>query len=521
MKNLKAIFLVVFSSLIITGCFSDQGNYDYESLSTITVSDIAESYTCVQLVDTLTITPTIDASEPTDEIAYLWTIAKYQDLLSEEENLPIDTLSTECNLVLPVELTAGEYRLMYTVTNLTNSGLEVFAQAKLTVKTEFSEGFYLLKETATGMTELDLYTSENEFFEDLFEETGTGSLEGAPIGFGLFKEFSYLDSDSGEYVYDHMLCPVTDAGKTGMYKNKDLTLFRDYENMFFGDCPTAKPLKMMHLFATIFVCITEDGEYFTRNDKGGYPSIGYFGYLQSFGGSYDYIISEDLAYTGYSAFFVDLATNNLMYMNYNTGALTQATTLLASQQSVKAMEGEYVYMTSAGSKLATNVIIMNNEEEGCYQLYIFAPYSTSSAYVTCSRTDIDTSSEIYNAEMITANKYTASLLYLKDAANKFYTFSLTDFSTKEITLSGLPEGEEVTLMQNMYCTLGDYPFDHFVVATTDGENYTVLMYDMIGGEPVGEPVKTIKGSGIVRKMQYTSPDVIYTSGGTYNISLHY
>lgn len=519
MKKLKSIFLVVFSSLILTGCFSDQGNYDYKTISTVTVSDIADAYICVQLVDTLVITPTVDVSEPTDEIQYLWTIAKYQTLLGEEPNLPVDTLSKERNLVLPIELTAGDYRIMYTVSNMTNSGLETFAQTKLTVKTEFSEGFYILKETAAGKTELDLYTSDGDYFEDLFEETGSSALEGKPIGFGLFKEFAYLDSDASEYVTDHMLCPVTDAGVAGMYKNKDLTLFRDYENMFFGDCPTAKPLKMFHQFATIFTCIAEDGVYFTRNDKSS-PSIGYFGYLQAVNSTYDYTVSEYVSHTGYNTFFVDEVTNCVMVINFNTGALSQTKTLLSSQPSITNMAGEFVFMDCAGYKLTNNVVIMNNE--GVYQLYnlTFSSTSSTSAYpVTCS--DISTSAEIYNADMITANKNTATLLYFKNAANKVYSFSLTDFSEKELTLNGLPEGEEITLMQNMFCTLGDYPFDHFVVATTDGTNYTVLMYDMIGGEPVGDPIKTITGTGIVRKMQYTSPDILYTSGGSYYVSLHY
>ena len=92
---------------------------------------------------------------------------------------------------------------------------------------------------------------------------------------------------------------------------------------------------------------------------------------------------------------------------------------------------------------------------------------------------------------------------------KFTTDELNsdDLGEQQLNLEGIPAGETLNYVSNQFWNSGfvsGNDFDYLVVGTQAGDTYHVYMYEMIGGVPSGEPVKTITGTGSVKSVRFLS-----------------
>lgn len=88
---------------------------------------------------------------------------------------------------------------------------------------------------------------------------------------------------------------------------------------------------------------------------------------------------------------------------------------------------------------------------------------------------------------------------------KLYYYSLQDGTEKEITIPGLSAGETINYFSNKYWSsvYSYYLKDYLVIGTTTGNNdYTLRMFKMSGGTPLGNPVLQFSGTGKVTDLQY-------------------
>lgn len=177
MKIYKLICLS-FISLVLASCFSDKGNYEYESLNPITVRFDKRNYV-VAIGESVVITPIITYKDKTrteaPEVTYEWYFG--DELLSTEPVLTYDNTAEikYDNLFLKVtDVKTGE-----------NYTMDFF----IMVESKFKTGILILSEDESGMSKLDFIRTYK----------GRG-FENAP---GKFNDTLYYD---GEYlnVYEEL-----------------------------------------------------------------------------------------------------------------------------------------------------------------------------------------------------------------------------------------------------------------------------------------------------------------------------
>ncbi len=98
---------------------------------------------------------------------------------------------------------AGRKLHDYFEATATANGYAATAEMKLSVSTTFSQGFYILKETADGNTELDVYT-QNGLVSDLLASTQGEALSGSPrnLSVGYSQAFyRHRGEQNGERQY--------------------------------------------------------------------------------------------------------------------------------------------------------------------------------------------------------------------------------------------------------------------------------------------------------------------------------
>ena len=83
-----------------------------------------------------------------------------------------------------------------------------------------------------------------------------------------------------------------------------------------------------------------------------------------------------------------------------------------------------------------------------------------------------------------------------------------EYAETPVTFTGLPSNEKITYVSNQYWDNGqpDSPmnFNYLIVGTQSDNEYNVYMYEMLGGLPKGQPVKTMKGEGKLKCVRYLS-----------------
>ena len=68
-------------------------------------------------------------------------------------------------------------------------------------------------------------------------------------------------------------------------------------------------------------------------------------------------------------------------------------------------------------------------------------------------------------------------------------------------MEGLPAGT-ITYMADLFYGSS---FDYIVIGIQNGDEYTLSMYKIAGGQPSGKPVHTLTGTGILKKVCYACP----------------
>ena len=79
----------------------------------------------------------------------------------------------------------------------------------------------------------------------------------------------------------------------------------------------------------------------------------------------------------------------------------------------------------------------------------------------------------------------------------------------EIRPEGIPSNENITYVANQFW-FSNYqgtPFDYLIVGTQSGNTYKLYFYTTNGGAPTGAPVKTVQGTGILKKVRFMSQNV--------------
>lgn len=222
MKYILLIFITGILCITQLSCYDDKGSYDYHEINEITISNWpSNGYTYLYL-DTLKITPqigTYDSTRTNDpylvfsmddgdpsRYEYYWEVEETN--ISSSETAYKATISTERNLVFPLTLETGSYRLYFKIKD-SKTDILWFSESSLTVQSSTDEGFLILGEKEDGNVGMDMISfaaGDTIILKGILDNCGLPSLQGPHrvmyTGNYARNCYVWLSTESGSYYFD-------------------------------------------------------------------------------------------------------------------------------------------------------------------------------------------------------------------------------------------------------------------------------------------------------------------------------
>ena len=153
----RSLIWLTIAGPMLTACFNDKGNYDYDEINEVTIGQKGfDGDTVYQLrsdVDELKITPDLSylfGKESSGNYSYEWVAVSTNKRVGERTQL-----GTERNLNYKVKLKADNYNLFYKVTDEA-TGIVYSRQATLNVNNLYTQGWILTGEDNDGNMVVDM-----------------------------------------------------------------------------------------------------------------------------------------------------------------------------------------------------------------------------------------------------------------------------------------------------------------------------------------------------------------------------
>ena len=225
MKTRKFMTIWAAFSLLLAGwtsCVDDTSSLGGGNAPEIVITGMdpekaveVNSYTGVNLKDV--IKPQVSANIPEDRLSYAWYLFSTADA---EGNYRDFLVSSEKEPDYEINLKTGSYEVVFEVTSQADGYTQV-ATATLNASTTFSRGFYILKETPEGATELDLYSS-GLYMPDLMEQMLGAPLAGKPYNLCTYYNGEYINPDNNETDYANFIYVFTEDKKFRGFRADEL-----------------------------------------------------------------------------------------------------------------------------------------------------------------------------------------------------------------------------------------------------------------------------------------------------------
>lgn len=494
MKN--KLYIIGTFVLSCFACFDDKGNYDYSEFSEVVIQDVDEKYEKILFKDTLRIKPKVTPEGKTYE--YLWTInQRYGGESSDVENVKTDTIGIGPELEYLVSKPAGIYEVNLKVTDK-ESGYSVFSNSQLVIKSEFSLGFYVFKETVEGSTEVDLHTP-NLSLNNLLATSSGGVITGRPVSMGLLFQYCHIDPETAEYIIPPALTICTENDVRIINLNNLNTIFTRAD-MFWGDELTGeKPFYIYPNFYNI-ACLSSGGCISSYQNGLGIPGAGKFGLPVPMGEPYAPDIHSIVSPGNYCSYLYDTINCRFFAFDANGTPLLFDEEGKISNKLPKSHELLFFgYNKISGER--GYAFFRDGKNRYLYSL-LFDEWSNPIQKVDT----IDTALALNSTVVIGNNENQANLLYYA-VAGKIYMYEIEREKESELKLEGF-QGGEVTYISNRYWLSEedkDHNFDYFTVATYADGKYKIYLYNTVGGIPTGRPERILEGEGKVLKMHFLSP----------------
>lgn len=322
----RYILPALFCLFAAYSCIDDESSLPAGELQDIVIGNINETYNILSYEgNKLELSPVIDGFED-DELEFAWYLADNTKIKPEDYDSYIyqgELISNERNLSYEVNLKPGLWYVLCKVTSK-KYGYTGACHTAVTVSTSFTEGFYLLKETAEGNTELDFYNARTKgMIPDVLAAQAGLSLKGKPQSLSPIYYACYLDEED-KATCDNAIFVTSQDGEFGMLRTSDLKTIKDRSNILYEPMPADEKVYGMWRTILSYYLVTDKG---TRSVYGaevmGDPHAGIFGVAQGNGGSrfhtYDPMSSCNTIWdeTNHTIYYVDY--NDAYYTFNNEG----------------------------------------------------------------------------------------------------------------------------------------------------------------------------------------------------------
>lgn len=511
-KNIFSFALMCSLMLLVSSCFDDDSTAWENPVTRITIDGIESAYEKTAYVnDRLQIHPVVETGPSDDKIQYKWILIneKTGTTTAQGDTIQPIEIGTTKDLDYEVNVAPGKYQIRLSVTD-TITGNAALAYAMLTVQTNFSKGFYILKETADGNTELDELDFTWNLAENLLTKIDGQPMPGKPANLCQLYDQNYINTENDEIETTNGLIVSTDKD-FGFYRATDLKRILDRSNLFYDEGPADEIVYSIHAGYFNAMMMTSKGFYSFSGGTGqfGMPDVDtntspyyYSDFAAEGGGAYWNPVTHSI--TGFDYLLNPYPLTDMSMGSEDiTQNLTNYDCLHCGYSFISWMENGYF-------------ILRDNSTQSRY-IYIIDG-SFSGQYLN-SRTKLDPNSHMAKAEHYATNGGSASYIYCAEGGKLYACITNTgDFSEVEIKPEGLPSGEYINFVANQFWddeTSGNV-FNYLIIGTQSGNNYKLYVYETNGGAPVGSPVKVIQGSGKVRKVRYlNSTSSLYMKHGFY------
>lgn len=496
----KIILISLFAGLLFgwSACTDDSSSMGSGlTADEITVEGLAtegldvRSFQGVNLKDL--IKPTIITAIPEEQLSYAWYLYGEESKGGYKDHLIVSGKEVDYEVNLP----SGSYTLVFEVTN-TETGYAKLAEMTIRTTTSFSKGFYIMKETEDGNTELDLLNDDGLLVDLISGISGT-SLQGKPYGLSMLYDGWYINTETNAMDHGAQVFVMTDAGQIKGYLTEDMSELFNNDNLFYSGTMPANERIGNFVDGPIFNLVLSNTGVLSHKASGYGGSTGKLGYPIGAGASkYVQVLNAMIGYIYWSD-----SEHGLRTIDYNV----YSPNVVEPANGVEFPDDLECIASGTNVNAGTPTAWFLCEQPSTGDRYLLKTATTN--YVDAA-IKVDPSSHLAHSTQQSFNGLSASYIYCIDNG-KAYAYSLEDGTERDVPTPGIPSGENIIFISNQWLRFGSslgttYNFDNLIVGTQTGSTYKLYFYDGLnGGLPVNAATKTAEGTGKVKSVRFISP----------------
>lgn len=494
-KQILQIAITGLMSIVLSSCFSDDSSLgDPSSVPSIEIAEMPDQSIISYAGNHLTIVPEIKTAYKESELQYTWYV--YVDKEHSDAGFRQNVIGTEHDLDYEVNLSSGLYVVCLEV-KVKATGLAQYARTNLTVSTEFSDGFYILKQTDSGETDIDLLTG-NGLSADILTKMNGAPLKGEPVSLAMVYQQNYVNPDNNEMEMTNTLNIFTTEDYRG-YRTEDFKQIFDNKTICYAGEDNDDVYYNMTNAYNIGFMMSKKGISSIPMKGAGSLSTGKFKlpafednitkHVQLCSGGQRGIAywSKDL----HGVRNIDMNGINMTDVSCDSTATQEC---IASGVNRKSAAVETLWF------------LTQEPQTGKRFLHII---NGKMAQLTEIR-ELNPELHLSHATRVGACGGSASYIYAIDEG-KLYAYAWETDSEVEVPLPGVSEPIGFVTNQWLSLMFGDkhLNYDNLIVGTQNGDNYTLYFYDnLVGGVPSEQPYQTTTGSGILHSIRRCVPSNI-------------
>lgn len=493
-KMIRSLFIGAVGVMGLTACYDDNSSMG-DSMTDITLGELEDRSAISYIGQQLEVHPQV-AGYSDNELDYAWYLLSNEE---SENGYRENKIADTKDLSYEVNLASGTYVLVFEATHR-ETGLVRTTTMKLNVSTSFSRGYYLLKETADGNTELDMINA-NGVAGNLMTNVVGSPMQGKPRNLSVIYSGEYIDTDINKTAVANMIHLFTEKNDYRGFRTEDLKQTFDKSNLFYSGTmeESEQPVAMINVvFCVGYLSNTGLRSYTAYGAMGMDACTGRFGYPVGTGAS------KFIQYSGLSIIYWNAQEHAVYKTDYNVSSANEiqgsGDTEYPSDLDCIASGVNYV----AGS---TNFWFLCTQASTGDRYLLLLSNSRSIKKVI----KLDASTHLAKNSVIAGNVFDATYIYSAEG-DKVYAYSWETETEMEVPLPGFTTGEEITYLSCPFLNLASsgntsQDFRDFVIATKKGTGYKVYLYHqnvMNGGVPIGNPEIVEGENGVIRCMRYVS-----------------
>ncbi len=514
-KFIYDYILALALTVSMASCYSDDSTSSQGIIGDITVTGIEDSYAkTAYMGERLIINPKVESNE---DMTYSWLLINSETGSVDEAGDTIQpiVIGHEKDLDYEVNIAPATYTVRFIAQG--KSGYTVYEQTKLVVRTDFSQGFYVLKETADGNTDVDLLTLDGKKGNDIITNMDGEPLAGKPLVLRPLYSTAYIDDDTNQMTSDNTICITTDKGGLRISRATDFKQVLGRSNIEYDEMDADE--QPYTFFSTIFYnCMsTSKGLYSTYPGGSSWgESSGQYGLPVSECGGSRFLFSSPKDYG--TGVLWDADAHSLLAFDYNISTSPLVYSDMTGEEETQNLTNyECLHCGFSNLSIGRNGLFVLQDKASSKRYLYLASSSFFGCYLS-SRTAFKAGSHLANASYYATNATSASYIYCVDGGKLYAANFMGDLDEIELKTEGIGSGETINFVANQvwaYSSGNTDTFDYLIVGTQSGDGYKLYFYNTNGGAPVGTPVFTMEGKGTVKGVRFLNDSAPEAMFGIY------